>query len=68
MSTAKPCPHARTRVKRYVGSTETYRFCDDCWENIDEDPRWKKLKQAAAEAIEQFSEAELESYLERRGP
>lgn len=46
----RKCDHPRARVKRYLGSTETYSECPDCWETWggQETPQKKALLTAAA--------------------
>lgn len=51
-----PCKHENTVTKPYVGSTETYQFCPDCWETFggEETPAKKQLIADADAAEEVF--------------
>lgn len=46
------CLHPNARTKKYVGSTETYQYCPDCFETFggEETPAKKELLRAAATA------------------
>lgn len=48
------CTHPNAVTKKYVGSTETYKFCGDCYETFggEETPAKKALIRAAAMADE----------------
>lgn len=48
------CTHDKAVTKRYVGSTETYEFCPECFETFggEETPRKKALLRDAARAQE----------------
>ena len=49
-----PCAHPKAITKTYVGSTDTYEFCPDCYETFggEETPAKKALIRAAAMAEE----------------
>lgn len=48
------CTHQNAVTKKYVGSSDTYQFCPDCWETFggEETPQKKKLIEDAARAEE----------------
>ena len=50
------CQHTNAVTKTYVGSTDTYQYCLDCWETFDgeETPAKKALIAVAAEAEERY--------------
>lgn len=55
------CTHKNAVVKRYVGSTETYNYCPDCWETFGgEETKAKKALLAAAVASDPGEQGEVE--------
>lgn len=49
-----PCSHPHAITKKYVGTSDEYQYCPDCWETFggEETPAKKALIRAAAMADE----------------